>query len=534
MFSPKRAIACRVIARRVIARRVIACRAIVCFVLFLIVPIFLLSQPAGAVFVTPGTGVHWTMADLVDQSGGAVTGADPIFTVHEHVQVATTDTLSIRPGEVLAFIEASGGNGLRINGCLLAMGAPQDSVIMTADAQESGTWDGLEFEDTAAGSGFVLRYCLIEFAEKAVDVFGADIDVAHCTINFSSEKVFEFGDANGEVRNCRIMHNRKQTITMTLGSSPLIQDCWFENNNALNASPYPYINIGLQGNNSPTVRGNTILGSGHQMSGGMAIWNECNGLIEGNTISGCGYGILCYQFDANPLIKDNVLTDNNIHPDTLNWGFGIACNGQNAPIITGNSFSGHWYGIALINGAQPNVGDLINDFPDDDGMNRFLGNGLDGELYELYNNTSNEIMAQNNWWDTTDVQEIADRIVDFSDDPDLGVVVFEPFFDPTGVSEDLPTNDATLLGAVTAYPNPFNPRVNLAFRLQRDAMVRVTVHDAAGRLLGRLQDGPLSAGDHSLSWQGVDRGGRALPSGAYFYRITAEDQGATGKLLLVR
>ena len=213
MFSPKRAI-----ARRVIARRVIACRAIVCFVLFPIVPIFLLSQPAGAVFVTPGTGVHWTMADLVDQSGGAVTGADPIFTVHEHVQVATTDTLAIRPGEVLAFIEASGGNGLRINGCLLAMGAPQDSVIMTADAQESGTWDGLEFEDTAAGSGFVLRYCLIEFAEKAVDVFGADIDVAHCTINFSSEKVFEFGDANGEVRNCRIMHNRKQTITMTLGS----------------------------------------------------------------------------------------------------------------------------------------------------------------------------------------------------------------------------------------------------------------------------------------------------------------------------
>ncbi len=115
---------------------------------------------------------------------------------------------------------------------------------------------------------------------------------------------------------------------MTLSSSPLIENCWMENNNIDNSSPYPYINIGLQGVNSPTIRGCTILGSGHHMSGGISIWNAGSGVIEGSQIEGCGYGILCYQTAASPTIRNNTLVANNIHPDTMNWGFGVACNGN--------------------------------------------------------------------------------------------------------------------------------------------------------------------------------------------------------------
>ncbi len=270
------------------------------------------------------------------------------------------------------------------------------------------------------------------------------------------------------------------------------------------------------------------------MSGGIAVWNACAGLFEENIIEGCGYGILCYQFDANPTIKDNVLVDNNIHPDTLNWGFGIACNGQNAPLIVGNVISGHNYGVALINGAQPNLGDLVNDFPGDDGMNQFLGNGLGDTFYELYNNTSNDIMAQNNWWGTADAAEVEDRIVHQVDDPALGLVNYIPYLETTAVGDQPPLATTAVLITARAYPNPFNPRVTVAFTLQRDAIVTVRIHDAGGRLVRELGGGSFAVGDHTLMWDGADQAGRAAASGTYFYRIVAGTEAVTGKMVLVR
>ena len=77
----------------------------------------------------------------------------------------------------------------------------------------------------------------------------------------------------------------------------------------INELRYPYFNIGLQGVNSPTIRRNTILGSGHEMSGGIAIWNASSAVIEENLIDGCGYGILCFQTGASPTIRGNTIAD---------------------------------------------------------------------------------------------------------------------------------------------------------------------------------------------------------------------------------
>ena len=142
-------------------------------------------------------------------------------------------------------------------------------------------------------------------------------------------------------------------------------------NNYQNSSPYPFINIGLQGVNSPIIINNTITG-GNEMSGGIAIWNDSNGEIINNVIENCGYGILCYQQNASPYIKNNIIRNNTIHPDTLNWGFAIACNGSNAPVITGNIIEGNYYGLAIINGAQPNVGNLSSQW------NTNVGRGSEG------------------------------------------------------------------------------------------------------------------------------------------------------------
>ena len=62
----------------------------------------------------------------------------------------------------------------------------------------------------------------------------------------------------------------------------------------------------------------------------------------------------------------------------------------------------------------------------------------------------------------------------------------------------------------------------------------MTVHDAQGRLVARLADGPLPAGLNELVWNGRDTAGRPLASGAYFVKLATENEHLTRRLTLVR
>ncbi len=83
-------------------------------------------------------------------------------------------------------------------------------------------------------------------------------------------------------------------------------------------------------------------------------------------------------------------------------------------------------------------------------------------------------------------------------------------------------------------PNPFNPRTELSYTLPRDALVRLAVHDARGREVAVLAEGPRPAGAHRLDWDGRDRQGRELPSGVYFLRLTADGRDRVRKMVLAR
>jgi parallel beta-helix repeat protein len=496
--------------------------------------LLLLAPAAQAEYATPGIGVDWTLDDLVANSGGAVTGGGGVYEVYDAVVVSLSDRLTVAAGTHITFIDEGGTVGLEINGALSAVGTADAPIVFTAATPTPGAWRGLDYRDTGGGSEFHLAFCVIAYADEAIDVYGADVLLENCEVHSSLDKVLDISAGDGEIRGCTFHDNRRRTITLNLSASPLIADCTLEDNNLDNASPYPFINIGLQGVNSPTVRGCTIRGGGNYMSGGIAIWNACNGLIEDNLIQDCGYGILCYQTGASPTIRDNTITENNTHPDTVNWGFGIACNGENAPIVVENHITHHWYGVATINGGQPNLGDLINDFPGDDGANLIYDNGLDDEIYGFYNNTPLPQMAQGNWWGTADAQGVEDAIYHQIDDPSLGLVNYDLWLtDITPVGEDrLPAK--TVLTGVSAHPNPFNPQVAITFSLARERHVAVNVLDVAGRVLAELHAGVLPAGEHRFTWAGTDRNGRPVASGTYFYRIVAGAEARAGKLVLVK
>ena len=271
------------------------------------------------------------------------------------------------------------------------------------------------------------------------------------------------------------------------------------------------------------------------MSGGIAIWNSSNAIIKNNLIENCGYGILCFQQNANPTIKNNTIRNNTIHPDTLNWGFAIACNGNNAPVISGNIIEGNYYGVAIINGAQPNVGNLSNADTTDDGNNQFLGNGIGNNLYELFNNNSLPIYAENNWWGTDHPDSIEARIVHQVDNPAYGLVDFDPFIqnDPLGLNLK-ESNIPQIIEVFPAYPNPFNPATQLSFVLQKPSHVKIKIFNILGEQIKTILENDLSTGFHKVSWNGKNKSGQNVSSGLYVYTIKIGNIIIPNKIILMR
>ena len=84
------------------------------------------------------------------------------------------------------------------------------------------------------------------------------------------------------------------------------------------------------------------------------------------------------------------------------------------------------------------------------------------------------------------------------------------------------------------YPNPFNPATTIRFDLPARANVEVTVWNLLGQRVRTLYAGELVAGRHSLAFDGRDELDQALPSGVYFYRMTAGRYEQTRKMILLK
>jgi hypothetical protein len=91
-----------------------------------------------------------------------------------------------------------------------------------------------------------------------------------------------------------------------------------------------------------------------------------------------------------------------------------------------------------------------------------------------------------------------------------------------------------LVASLRAVPNPFNPQTEVRFTLPRDGQATVSVYDIRGRLVKRLHAGELAAGEHTVAWDGRNRGGRQQPSGVYVARLEAGSLRLSCRLTLVQ
>ena len=81
------------------------------------------------------------------------------------------------------------------------------------------------------------------------------------------------------------------------------------------------------------------------------------------------------------------------------------------------------------------------------------------------------------------------------------------------------------------YPNPFNPETTIKFQLSEIAFVTLKVYDALGKEVAVLVNEFLQPGIHNSTF---NINNYSLPSGIYFYRLTAGDYSSAQKMVLLK
>ena len=84
------------------------------------------------------------------------------------------------------------------------------------------------------------------------------------------------------------------------------------------------------------------------------------------------------------------------------------------------------------------------------------------------------------------------------------------------------------------YPNPFNPTTMISYTLPEASFVTIKVYDMLGREVRTLLSGDVSAGYHSIEWNGEDNFGGRVSSGTYIYRVVSGGKAVTKKMLLLK
>jgi hypothetical protein len=79
------------------------------------------------------------------------------------------------------------------------------------------------------------------------------------------------------------------------------------------------------------------------------------------------------------------------------------------------------------------------------------------------------------------------------------------------------------------YPNPFNPLTKITYYLSVAGNISLKVYDVLGNEVAVIHEGRKDAGLHKTDFSGT-----GLSSGVYYYRLTAEGNTLTMKMLLIK
>lgn len=400
--------------------------------------LFSSSYLAMSQYETPGTGVVWGFADLVEHSGGVVTMVDNDFVVHQDLTVASGDSLTVFTDICVRLEE--GVNMVVKEGGSFIIDAPKGALFTArvantkygiVDITDGATahWNRATFEHGIAikvvGSGFRLLHSTIQEMQSASGINGA------------------ISGLNGSlyIDGCRFLNNQRAAINTGANTRTTVTvlNSYFYNN-VLDNQSRPQLNIyQARANDTSRIVGNFVLGGGKERAGGIS-YNASLGdstclIVEDNVVKDNRFGLYITGTCISGLVRNNRIYDNNTDADSeYDWsGIKITASGDRTRImLAGNDISGNPRGLSIATdlrgGPICNLGNLT---PGDDyniGENRFYNNGHNGLMRDLCNNIGFDVVAQNNLWGVEfQTEELIETVIHHhADDEKLGTVSFMP------------------------------------------------------------------------------------------------------------
>ncbi len=84
------------------------------------------------------------------------------------------------------------------------------------------------------------------------------------------------------------------------------------------------------------------------------------------------------------------------------------------------------------------------------------------------------------------------------------------------------------------FPNPFNPVTTISYSVKENGFVSIDVYNVLGQKVKTLVSGNVAAGNHQVTWRGLDDNNKNVSSGIYFYRMKSGNYTSTKKMILMK
>jgi len=105
------------------------------------------------------------------------------------------------------------------------------------------------------------------------------------------------------------------------------------------------------------------------------------------------------------------------------------------------------------------------------------------------------------------------------------------YFNPADISKIQLPEEIHLL---RAYPNPFNPTVQLEMNLGKSAHVNLVIRDIQGRVVKEVISAEMNRGSHTISWGADDEQGNPVDAGVYVATLFSMERSISTKLVYLK
>jgi len=471
-----------------------------------------------------------------DNSNSGTSPGDPFKTIHHALSRIYSDSLTINTIHLAPGVYSDSTNGESF------------PIKWSSYVNLFGSEDGNSFLNAESTSGVMEFYNVDNVLIEAVTILGGSAFIGggiYCS------------HSNPDFKNLKIIYNSASSRgggIYFLNSSPSLENV----NIVSNSAEYTGGGIYCVEYSNPILVNVTISDNSTDHYGGGMYCRESspslhNVVMIGNSSGWDAGGIYCVDH-SNPALVNVTIISNSAY---MNGG-GLYCSANSSPCLINCIVSDNLgnYGIYVHYG-YPTI--IYSNF-----FNNENGNFYNCDQNMGVNITTN---ANGDSCDVYDNIQLDPLFVGTGDHPfmllDLSPCVNAGILDTTGLN--LPEFDMAgnprifggridmgayenqnvvvganedLIPVITKfyqnYPNPFNPTTTIIYSLKENSKVSLNIYNIKGQIVKQLIKEELSAGKHTVVWNGKDDNYKSVSSGIYFHKLKTNNYEKVKKMIMIK